>query len=107
MASYLITGTSRGIGLAITDVLASKPASEVSAIFAAARTETDELKQLIAKSAGRVKLIKVDVTNEPSVKAAAEEVEKLLNDKGLDVLVNGVGIMPFTPDGIENMCISV
>ncbi|RJE20294.1 short chain oxidoreductase CsgA [Aspergillus sclerotialis] len=103
MASYLITGTSRGIGLAMADMLATKPASEISVIFAAARTETDELKQLVVKADGRVKLIKIDVTDESSAKAAAGEVGKLLNGNGLDVLVNNVGIINFTPDGIENM----
>lgn len=103
MASYLITGASRGIGLAMADFLASKPASEVSTIFAAVRTETEELEQLISKSAGRVQKVKIDVTNEDSVKQAATEVEKLLNGQGLDVLVNGVGIMNFTPNGIETM----
>lgn len=103
MASYLITGTSRGIGLAMADLLASKPVSQVSTIFAAARTETDELKQLISKSAGRIQHVKIDVTNEASTKQASAEVEKLLNGKGLDVLVNGVGIMNFTPNGIETM----
>lgn len=103
MASYLITGASRGIGLAMAGILASKPASEVSVIFAAARTETDELKQLIAKSAGRVHLVNIDVTDYASVKQAAADVEKLLNGKGLDVLVNGVGIMNSTPEGIEHM----
>lgn len=103
MASYLITGTSRGIGLTMTEILVSKPASEVSVVFAAARTETDALKQLVARSAGRVHLVKIDVTDEESIKKSAAEVEQLLNGKGLDVLVNGVGIMNYTPDGIETM----
>lgn len=103
MANYLITGTSRGIGLTMARQLAAKPASEVSIVFAAARTETDALKQLIAESAGRVQLVKVDVINEDSVKKAAAEVDQALGDKGLDVLINNVGSMPFTPDGIETM----
>lgn len=54
MASYIITGASRGIGLALAGILAAKPVSEVSIVYAAARTETDALKKLIAKSGGRV-----------------------------------------------------
>ncbi|KAK2763874.1 hypothetical protein FQN54_009492 [Arachnomyces sp. PD_36] len=103
MATYLITGTSRGIGLAMVKVLASKPASEVSTVFAAARTETDSLKQLAAQSSGRIQFVKMDVTNEESVENAVTVVEKALGDKGLDVLVNNVGIMNYTPDGIESM----
>ncbi|BDD63493.1 hypothetical protein MAP00_008376 [Monascus purpureus] len=103
MASYLITGTSRGIGLALTEILASKPASEVSVVFAATRTETNALKQLVSQSAGRVHLVRIDVTDEESVKKAAAEVQQLLNGKGLDILINGVGIMNYTPGGIETM----
>lgn len=103
MSTYLITGTSRGIGLTMASQLASKPASEVSTVFAAARTETDALKQLIARSSGRVKFVKIDVVDQESVKKAAAEVEQALGDKGLDVLINNVGLMPFTPDGIETM----
>lgn len=103
MASYLITGTSRGIGLALTGILASKPVSEVSVVFAATRTETNALQQLVSQSAGRVHLVKIDVTDEESIKNAAADVQKLLNGKGLDILINGVGIMNYTPNGIETM----
>ncbi|KAJ5115026.1 hypothetical protein NUU61_000785 [Penicillium alfredii] len=103
MASYLITGTSRGIGLKITSILASKPASEVSVVFAASRTESDALKKLIANSSGRVKFINIEVTNEESVKKAASEVKQVVGEKGLDVLLNNAGVMPYSPDGIETM----
>ncbi|KAJ5751962.1 hypothetical protein N7520_008879 [Penicillium odoratum] len=103
MASYLITGTSRGIGLKLTELLIAKPASEVSVVFAATRTESDALKQVAAKSAGRVQIVSIDVTSEESVKQAASKVEQSLEGKGLDVLINNAGIMNFTPTGIETM----
>ncbi|BDD55990.1 hypothetical protein MAP00_001470 [Monascus purpureus] len=103
MASYFVTGSTRGIGLAITTLLASKPESEVSIIFAAARTQREGLKQLAANSAGRVEIVPIDATSEESVSKAAEQVEWSLGSKGLDVLINCVGIMPQTPGGIETM----
>ncbi|PLB54178.1 NAD(P)-binding protein, partial [Aspergillus steynii IBT 23096] len=103
MASYLITGTSRGIGLTLTTILASKPASEVSTIYAAARTETEELKQLVSKSEGRVQIVSIDVTSKESTLKAASQVAQSLGDKGLDVLINNVGIMNYTPSGIQDM----
>ncbi|KAM5477246.1 hypothetical protein MauCBS54593_000520 [Microsporum audouinii] len=103
MASYLITGTSRGIGLGLVGDLVAKPASEVSVIFAAARTETDALKALIAKSAGRIEFVPIDVTSEEKVKKAVEQVEKSLGDKGLDVLINNAGVIDYAPNGIETM----
>lgn len=105
MASYFITGTSRGVGLKLTEILAAKPASEVSIIFAAARTETDALKDLTAKYSGRIEIVSIDVTSENSVKEAANQVEQSLGGKGLDVLINNAGIMNFTPDGIETMSV--
>jgi NAD(P)-dependent dehydrogenase (short-subunit alcohol dehydrogenase family) len=103
MASYLITGASRGIGLALTEILAGKPATDVSIVFAAARTETDSVKTLIAKHAGRIELIPIDVTSADAVKKAATKVEQSLGGKGLDVLINNAGIMNHTPKGVQTM----
>lgn len=103
MASYLITGASRGIGLAMARTLASKPANEVSVIFAAARTQTDDLKRLVAQSSGRIHPVSMDVESKNSIQAAVATVEHALSGKGLDVLINNAGIMPSTRGGIENM----
>lgn len=93
MASYLITGSSRGIGLAVAALLASKPSPEVSKVFASARSNTDSLREIIAEYAGRVEYVQLDVTSEESVKEAARHVEKSLDGRGLDVLINNAGIM--------------
>lgn len=103
MASYLITGASRGIGLGIVQLLASKPLSEVSVVFAAARTESDALKQLIAGSEGRVRWVQLDVTDNGDIERATAQVTEALDGKGLDVLINNAGIMPLTAGGIEAM----
>lgn len=103
MASYLITGASRGIGLAICESLAAKPSSEVSIVFAAYRTYTDDLKQLVSKSNGRVEALPMSVDTEDEIKKAVVHVEKTLNGKGLDVLVNNAGVLPVTPGGITQM----
>lgn len=92
MASYLVTGSSRGIGLALVTALASKPASEVGKVFASARTESDSLKQLIAKSGGRVEWISLEVSSEESVKQAVSKVTESLGGNGLDVLINNAGV---------------
>ncbi|KAB2576424.1 C-factor [Lasiodiplodia theobromae] len=103
MASYLITGSSRGIGFAVASFLAAKPATEISKVFASARSESDGLKELIAKSDGRVEYVQLDVTSPESAKKAAGQVEQSLNGKGLDVLINNAGAMVFTPGGIQTM----
>lgn len=103
MASYLITGSSRGIGLGYVAILARKDASEVSQVFAAARSESAALAKIIAESAGRVKFVPLEVTSESSAKEAAQRVEQLLGGKGLDVLINNAGVPSHTEGGIENM----
>lgn len=45
----------------------------------------------------------MDVLSEESVQKATEQVEKSLGGKGLDVLINGVGIMPFAPEGVHTV----
>jgi NAD(P)-dependent dehydrogenase (short-subunit alcohol dehydrogenase family) len=103
MASYLITGASRGLGLGLCTTLAARPASEVSVVFAAARTITDALKDLASRSNGRVEIVPVDVTKEEDVKKAVAQVEQSLNGKGLDVLFNNAGVMNWTFAGIQHM----
>ncbi|KAF2850858.1 short-chain dehydrogenase-like protein [Plenodomus tracheiphilus IPT5] len=101
MSTYLITGSSRGLGLAIAGLLAST--SDVSKVFATARSESEGIRKLIAENNGKVEFVPLEVTSQDSVKKAAEQVEQSLAGKGLDVLINNAGLMPFTLDGIENM----
>ncbi|KAF2136705.1 uncharacterized protein K452DRAFT_292218 [Aplosporella prunicola CBS 121167] len=103
MSSYFITGSSRGLGLTLARQLAAKPASEVSKVFASARSETEPLKNLVAENNGRVEFVQLDVTSEESAKKAASTVEQSLGEKGLDVLINNAGVMPSTKGGVINM----
>src|SRR4051812_37303898 len=101
MANYLITGTSRGLGLELASSLLTRPPNEVRWIGLAARTKTPALQKLLENNAARVHFIPLEVTSPESVNAAAEEVGKALGPSlGLDVLINNAGIMPFNPQGI-------
>lgn len=106
MATYFISGTSRGLGLQLTASLASRPSSEVSKVFAAARKQSDELKKLVEGSSGRVQFVPLEVTSQQSAKEAAQTVEKSLNGQGLDYLINNAGILHITPNGIVDMSVS-
>lgn len=92
MASYLVTGTSRGLGLAMVKELLLRPASEVSKIIAAARSETDELKGVVAGSNGRVEFVRIEVIDEKQVQKTVDLVAGILGEKGLDVLINNAGL---------------
>ncbi|RDW81035.1 SDR family oxidoreductase [Aspergillus mulundensis] len=103
MVSYLVTGAARGLGLAFVQKLVALPAEEVCAVFATARTPSPELQELVKQSSGRVVIIKLEVTDEASIKQAAVEVEKKLGGKGLDVLINNAGVCQYTMDGVKSM----
>lgn len=103
MASYLITGGSRGLGLELATQLVSS--SDVSIIFATGRTESLGLKELIQKSKGKVVFVQLEATSQDSIKQAASSIEKELGGKGLDVLVNNAGVMDYTPGGLSTMCV--
>ncbi|KAL9016422.1 MAG: hypothetical protein Q9185_006227 [Variospora sp. 1 TL-2023] len=103
MSSYLITGASRGFGLALVRQLASLPASEATKIFATARGDAPALEELANKSPGRIILVQLDVTNEASIKQAAAEVDENLAGKGLDVLINSAGVCQYAADGVQSM----
>jgi NAD(P)-dependent dehydrogenase (short-subunit alcohol dehydrogenase family) len=103
MASYLITGCSRGLGFAIISHLLSYSTSEVGTIIATSRSESPALKDIVFKSGGRVKYIHLDATNEASIKKAATQAEQTLGEKRLDARINNAGMLKFTPEGIASM----
>lgn len=105
MASYLITGCSRGLGFAMAEHLVTLPSSEVDRVFATARHQSPALKALVESSAGRLTFVELDATKEQSITAAVAEVEFVLDGAGLDVLINNAGKMRTTPEGIINMCV--
>lgn len=108
MASYLITGTSRGLGLTLAKFLAARPKDQVSLVITAARHKSSALEELIGKYPGRVLFVPLEVTSEASVNTAVKSVEEALGpSRGLDVLINNAGIMPFQVNGISQACDSL
>jgi len=107
MASYLITGSSRGLGLALITRLTTFPQTEVGTIFATARQDnSSQLKEIAGASSGRVQLVKLDVTDVSSVKQAVGVIERQLQGKGLDYLINNAGVMDRSPEGMEGMYVA-
>jgi NAD(P)-dependent dehydrogenase (short-subunit alcohol dehydrogenase family) len=101
MATYLITGASRGIGLELTKQLLELPASQVSKVFAL--TESDAIKQLEQKYPDRLYPVSASVDNTASVQKAAEVVKTKLDGQPLDVLINNAGIGGETTGSIKDM----
>jgi NAD(P)-dependent dehydrogenase (short-subunit alcohol dehydrogenase family) len=83
--NVLVTGASSGIGRATSLELAERGYR----VFAAAR-RAPELEEL-ARTSDRIDAVQLDVTDGPSVRAAASRVDELTADHGPDVLVNAAG----------------
>ncbi|KAL8649804.1 MAG: hypothetical protein Q9210_004182 [Variospora velana] len=104
MASYLITGASRGIGLELIKQLLEQPAKQVGKIFALARSDTSApLRDLINTYPDRVVQIIASVDDSESVQKAADDVKTKLGHSGLDVLVNNAGITAVCPGGMRTV----
>ncbi|KAI8051899.1 4-dihydrotrisporin dehydrogenase [Gilbertella persicaria] len=84
---YVITGASRGIGLEFVRQIAAKG----NTVFACARNPdaSEGLQKLVDNK--KVFSVKLDTTNEESLKAAVKEIEKHASE-GIDVLINNAGI---------------
>ncbi|WP_327111331.1 oxidoreductase [Streptomyces sp. NBC_01341] len=85
----VVTGASKGIGLAVTTALAEAGAH----VLAVARTSTDELRTLADR--GAVTWVQVDLTSPDG----AQQVAAAAAGRHVDVLVNNVGSAPARPGG--------
>jgi len=104
MSSYLITGSSRGIGLCLVTILAQRPADQVRFIAATARSKTPALQTDIEKYTRRVVFVTLETHKQESLNASASEVEGILGpNAGLDCLINNAGVIGITPGGISEM----
>ncbi|KAJ7232674.1 hypothetical protein C8J57DRAFT_1383373 [Mycena rebaudengoi] len=99
MASYVITGAARGIGLEFVTQISSDSNNIVFAIVRnkATATKLDNLP-------GNVKVLQADVTDSKALKLAAAEVAKVTGGK-LDYLINNAARSDdpgYTLDGFPN-----
>ncbi|KAL7906504.1 hypothetical protein GGI35DRAFT_482662 [Trichoderma velutinum] len=104
MANVLVTGGGRGLGLALVRLLVSLPESTISKVFVTTRgTPSENLRKILDTAGERVVHIECEVVDTTSVKRAAAEVEEKLGGEGLDILINNVGQMGFSPQGLDTM----
>jgi NAD(P)-dependent dehydrogenase (short-subunit alcohol dehydrogenase family) len=94
-----VQGASRGIGLELVGQLLSKH-PELQ-LFASCRmpSQATRLRELADAHSNRIRLVQLDVTDEPSIEAAAEEVSSYTAKLHLVVNVSGVLHGPtFSPE---------
>ncbi|MFC4006330.1 SDR family NAD(P)-dependent oxidoreductase [Nonomuraea purpurea] len=82
--AVLITGASGGIGQALVKAAADKGYT----VFAGVRGETPAL-----AGQGNVRQVRFDVTDPDAVAAAAKQVEREANDRGLAAVINNAGVI--------------
>jgi NAD(P)-dependent dehydrogenase (short-subunit alcohol dehydrogenase family) len=104
MASYLITGASRGIGLELTKQLLELPASQVGKVVALTRSnQCAPLTRLLAQHPDRTVHVVSSVEDTESIQKAVVDVTEKLDPQGLDVLINNTGIQAFAPGGTKTV----
>ncbi|GGW70835.1 SDR family NAD(P)-dependent oxidoreductase [Streptomyces caelestis] len=91
--SVLVTGASSGLGR----VCAERLAASGFRVFAAVRKEADGAALASAVEAGRIVPVRLDVTEDKTIAAAAEEIAETVGDAGLWGLVNNAGICVSAP----------
>ncbi|KAH9839322.1 uncharacterized protein C8Q71DRAFT_748949 [Rhodofomes roseus] len=90
MPSYLVTGASRGIGLATITQLLQDPKNFV--IAAVRNAESESIKKLASEyPKDRFAVVKLDYADYPSIGKAAEDAAKILPN-GLDYLISNAGV---------------
>ena len=104
MASFLITGCSRGLGLELVKQLVKAPTSAVSAIIATGRSPSPsaDLADQLKASENRGHYIPLNVVDDKSIQSAVEQATQVLGNKHLDYLINNAGITAYEKDGIPN-----
>ncbi|WYZ38082.1 hypothetical protein EsH8_II_001588 [Colletotrichum jinshuiense] len=90
MPSYLVTGSSRGLGLGFITELLHDPQNYII-VSARSSNSTPELKALLKQNPEKTAFVQLDIADPASIEKAATEVAKLLPN-GLDTLVSNAGV---------------
>ncbi|XP_030622662.1 uncharacterized protein LOC115806073 [Chanos chanos] len=90
--TVLVTGANRGLGLQIVKSLASGDFSPGKIIATARNPDAAEELRHLAEKHPNIHVIKLDVVSQASIDHAAAEVGKLVQEEGLNCLINNAGI---------------
>ncbi|KAI9061966.1 C-signal [Trametes sanguinea] len=90
--TWLVTGSSRGIGFEIVKQLVANP---TNLVVAALRTpeKAPALHGLKAAAKGKLHIVKLDASDFDSIRESVKQIDPILGDIGLDYLVSNAGIL--------------
>ncbi|RAH55253.1 hypothetical protein BO85DRAFT_377202 [Aspergillus piperis CBS 112811] len=92
MSNFLVTGSSRGLGLELVRQLSARACLEGGLVIATARKCSPKLTELIAQSNGCIVFVALDISEESIIAESAEQVRSALNENSLDMLINCAGV---------------
>lgn len=84
----LVTGSNRGIGLAIVQSLSSSPPSQPFILYAASRSGIDL--NLKANKETQVKYPKLDIGSRSSIESLVDQIKR--EHGSIDVVINNAGV---------------
>ncbi|XP_029378979.1 uncharacterized protein LOC115056579 [Echeneis naucrates] len=90
--SVLVTGASRGLGLQIVRDLASGGSSPGKIIATTRNPATAQKLQELADKHNNIHIVPLDVVSQESIEKCVEEVGQLVQEEGLNCLINNAGI---------------
>ncbi|XP_022061284.2 synaptotagmin-1-like isoform X2 [Acanthochromis polyacanthus] len=90
--SVLVTGANRGLGLELVERLASGGFSPGKIIATTRNTATAEKLQELAEKHPNIHIVTLDVVNQDSIEKCAADVAQLVQEEGLNCLINNAGI---------------
>lgn len=102
MASVLITGSNRGIGLEFCKQLLSH--SNPPVVIATCRNpDAAQDLQALAQNNSNLHILKLDVVDFNSYETFASKVKNIVGEKGLNVLINNAGISRGKKESLSEM----
>ncbi|KAG7333199.1 hypothetical protein KOW79_003334 [Hemibagrus wyckioides] len=90
--TVLVTGANRGLGLQIVESLVTGGCCPGKIIATARNPGQAKELQSLSKNHPNIHIIPLDVVSEESIKKAAVEVEQIVEEDGLNCLINNAGI---------------
>ncbi len=106
--TFVITGATSGIGLAIVEGLLEKEMNLIAIGRSAERCQEQQNRLQENFSQGKIHYLVADLSLQPEIRSVVDDVDEVLNQWGLDALdglVNNAGTFTFwqtlTPEGFE------